>query len=87
VFGQLLRLRVAQVLRRGDNGLLTDEVPGIFRSPSSLAMVAADRRMAIAPARTTRRMLRSPFPFPVPGFGRRDPPAVPVNDSLDEYAD
>lgn len=32
-------------------------------------------------------MLRPPFPLPVPSFGRRDPPSVPVNDSLDEYAD
>lgn len=32
-------------------------------------------------------MLRPPFPLPVPSIGRRDPPAVPVNDSLDEYAD
>ncbi|WP_254823425.1 hypothetical protein [Haloglomus halophilum] len=32
-------------------------------------------------------MLRPPFPLPLPSLGRRDPPAVPVNDSLDEYAD
>jgi hypothetical protein len=32
-------------------------------------------------------MLRPPFPLPLPRLGRRDPPAVPVNDSLDEYAD
>jgi hypothetical protein len=32
-------------------------------------------------------MLRPPFPLPIPSFGRRDPPSVPVNDSLDEYAD
>jgi hypothetical protein len=32
-------------------------------------------------------MMRPPFPLPVPSFGRRDPPSVPVNDSLDEYAD
>lgn len=32
-------------------------------------------------------MLRPPFPLPMPRLGRRDPPAVPVNDSLDEYAD
>lgn len=30
-------------------------------------------------------MLRPPFP--VPSLGRRDPPSVPVTDSLDEYAD
>jgi hypothetical protein len=32
-------------------------------------------------------MLRPPFPLPGLSFGRRDPPTVPVNDSLDEYAD
>ncbi len=32
-------------------------------------------------------MLRPPFPLPLPRLGRRGPPTVPVNDSLDEYAD
>jgi len=32
-------------------------------------------------------MLRPPFPLPVPSLGRRDPPSVPVTDSLEEYAD
>jgi hypothetical protein len=33
------------------------------------------------------RMLRPPFPLPSLSPGGRDPPTVPVNDSLDEHAD